>query len=366
MTVVQRGMMSKSYKDFILFSVLVILITVTLFLNFVNQDLFDISEPNNIQFDQQTLLLDSLTLKQKIAQMIITYENIENKEILQKMLIGGIHFGAKEKKSDFIETINDFQEDATILFFTTADLEGCWNLFENFQEFPTLTEIENVQQAYQIGFQKGKLLKELGFSINFAPVLDLKDNIWNCRSFSGNSQEIAEKAKAYIKGIQDNGIIATSKHYPGKTLQGNDPHQGLNKAVIKEEDFLPFESTIKDNVNAVMISHIIVEGFLDSQSKPAVVSEKIGQDLRNKFTGLIISDEIRMRGLRDYYPDINQMYIDLFKAENDIILYFERDPKILYEMINIVEQAVKDGIINEKKIDDSVIRILKAKGIEVK
>ena len=124
--------MSKSYKDYILFLILVILISVTLFLNFKSDDLFDISEPKNIQFEQSKLVFDSLTLKQKIAQMIITYENIENKEVLQKMLIGGIHFGAKETKNDFIETIDDFQENAKIKFFTTADLEGCWNLFENF------------------------------------------------------------------------------------------------------------------------------------------------------------------------------------------------------------------------------------------
>lgn len=360
--------MSKLSKAPLLTASLLIIVVFLLFLNIEKTKAIEIEEPNNIVFDKSTNTLDlnSLTLKQKIAQMIVTYEKESNKEILQKMFIGGIHLGAKPNKNDFIKTINNFQNDAIIPFFITVDMEGCLNPFSNFQEFPALKEIKTEEEAYQIGYEEGKLLKELGFNINFAPVVDLEDNIWKCRSFIGTPEEISNKANAYIIGLQENEILATSKHYPGKTLNTKDLHKNIAYASIDKNDLLPFEQTISNNVDAIMITHTIVKGNLDSESKPSVTSESLVNELRNQFTGLIITDDIRMLGLRDYYEDPEQMYIDLFKADNDIILNFNTDPKKIYHMILVIENAVINGEVSEERIDNSVIRILKAKGIEIK
>ncbi|OYT57009.1 MAG: hypothetical protein B6U68_02435, partial [Candidatus Aenigmarchaeota archaeon ex4484_14] len=247
-------------KDIYLTILLMIITVSLLFLNIGKTKSIDIEKPSNILFDKSTntLYLSSLTLKQKIAQMIITYENSENVDVLQNMLIGGIYLGAKPTKTDFIDTINNFQNNATIPFFVAVDLEGCENPFENFQKFPTLREIETKEEAYQVGYEEGKLLNELGFNINFAPVLDLTDTIWNCRNFVGTPEEIAEKGANYIKGLQENGIIATSKHYPGKTLSIKDPHRFITYATIDRNDILPFETAIENNVSAIMISWVIV------------------------------------------------------------------------------------------------------------
>jgi len=359
--------MSKLNKENLLTIFLVILIIILIFLNFSEASL-KIEEPTNILFDKSTntLYLNSLTLKQKIAQMVIAYEKESNKDELQKMLIGGIYLDAKPSKTVFINTINNFQNNTTIPFFVTTDMEGCWNPFENFQHFPDLKEIKTEEQAYQIGYEQGKLLKELGFNMNLAPVIDLEDTIWNCRSFVGTPQEISDKANSYINGLQSNNIIATSKHYPGKTLIIKDPHIYLTHATIDKNDLLPFEQTIKNNVSAIMISHLIVNGSVNSESKPAVVSIKLVKNLRNQFNGLIITDEIRMLGLKKYYEDTDQMYIDLFKADNDLILNFDTNPKNIFHMVSVVENAIKDGEISEDRIDKSVIRILTAKGINIK
>lgn len=327
-----------------------------------------IESPSNIIFDRaaNTIYLDSLTLKQKIAQMVVTAGAVKNKEAMQKMLIGGIYFGAEEKKEDYVYLISTFQQDAVVPFFVTIDMEGYRNPFENFRKFPTFSEIKTKEEAYNIGDEEGRLLKELGFNVNFAPVVDLEDDIWNCRSFLGTPEEIAEKADYYINGLQKNGIIATSKHYPGKTLSTMDPHKFIVGAVIEESDLLPFEKTIENNVSAVMVSHLIVTGFVDSESKPSVVSEKIVGGLRNKFTGLIITDEISMFGLRDYYKDKDKMYIDLFSADNDIVLNFDNNIRRLSHMVDVVADAVERGIISEERIDNSVAKILNAKGINVK
>ena len=332
------------------------------------KDTLKAEEPSNILYDSSTntLYLDSLTLKQKIAQMIVAYEN-EDKKVLQDMFIGGIHLKTKANKSEYIETINGLQNGAIIPFFFTVDLEGCSNPFENFQIFSDARDIKNKEEAYQLGYEHGKLLKEMGFGINFAPVVDLEDNIWNCRNFNGNPDEISEKADSYIDGLQANGIIATAKHYPGKTLIVRDPHKYLVYATIEERDMLPFDKAIGDNVSAIMISHLIVNGSLDSQLKPSVTSQDLVDSLKAKFKGLIVTDEINMVGLKNYYgDDIDRMFVDVFKANNDLILDFDRDPKQINRMISVVEKAVRNNDISKERIDHSVVKILNAKGINVK
>ncbi len=359
--------MLKLNKDYLITVILVIFILMLLSFEFLEGKKFLIERPDNVFFDgnKNILYLDSLTLKQKIAQMVITFGSEKNKEVLQNMLIGGIYLGAKPSKEDYIKTINFFQEDSIIPFFVSVDMEGCMNPFENFQQFPSLREIDNAGEAYKTGYEEGELLRELGFNINFAPVVDLEDNIWNCRNFLGTPEEVADKANAYIKGLQLHGIIAVSKHYPGKTLVFKDPHRYLSYASINDDDLLPFRETIKNNVSAVMISHIIVDGSVNSELKPAVVSLGLVGNLRDEFNGLILTDEIRMLGLKQYYTDIDEMYIDLFKSGNDVILNFDINTDNLYYMIEVVEDAVKRGKISEEIIDKSVVKILKAKGINV-
>jgi beta-N-acetylhexosaminidase len=360
-------MSKKSKKDRILTLALCVIVIGLLFTNIWLYHSPTIDYPVNVGYDKaiNTLSLSSLTLKQKIAQMIIAYGEDKYKEEWQKMLIGGVHFGSQTSKEEYMKNLKNFQDGAVIPFFATIDLEGCVNPFENFQSLPTLHEIKTEEQAYQLGQTQGKLLKEMGFSINFAPVVDLEDNVWKCRNFIGTPFSVSNKANAYIKGLQENGIIATSKHYPGKTLSFNDPHGYITYASIEENDLLPFKDTIANNVSAIMISHLIVNGAVDSESKPATVSEKLIRGLREHFGGLIITDEIDMLGLKSYYSDPDKMYVDLFKADNDVIIQYHQNPKELYHLISVVEDAVEDGQIDEKRIDRSVTRILNAKGINV-
>jgi len=352
-------------KDLLLMIFLIILVIVLIFLNLEKS--IDYGSTDNIIYDktQNVVYLDSLTLRQKIAQMIITYEKNENKEILQKLNIGGIHLGAKSSPQEFVDTIDSYQDGAIIPFFITVDMEGCLNPFENFQHFPSSREMETKEDACRFGYKQGELLKELGFSINFAPVVDLEDTIWNCRNFLGSPEEVMKKAVYYTEGLQSRGILATAKHYPGKTLSIEDPHEHIVYATLDDNDLLPFEESIKNNVSIIMISNIIADGTIDSENKPSVVSEEVVNNLRGKFNGLIITDDIRMLGLRKYYSNVDEMYVDLFKAKNDIILNLNIDPNNLYHMISVVEKAVNDGIISEERIDDSIVRILNMKGIEV-
>ncbi len=301
---------------------------------------------------------EELTLREKIAQKIMMHGINENIEGIKELKIGGAYIGSEGSKGKFINLINNLQNQKIPLFIA-ADMEGCINPFNEFFISSSLKNIKTEKQAYELGKRHGQIMNELRFNINLAPVVDLNDTIWNCRSFSGDAKEISNFSYNYVKGLQEQDVIATLKHFPGKTISLKDPHNELVYATIEEEDLLPYKNT---NAKAIMISHIIVNGSINSNSKPAVVSKELIKKLREelKFEGLIITDDIGMEGLKKYYDNKDQMYIDLFKADNDIILTFENVNEVK-NMIYVVEKAIKEGIIEEKMIDKSVNRILKYK-----
>ncbi|MAG52995.1 MAG: hypothetical protein CMH62_03465 [Nanoarchaeota archaeon] len=336
----------------------------------LNKDLVGLSvlgialEDKNFEIEDNVINLNSLTLRQKIGQMIFTLAKIENRDLLQEMNIGGIYFWQKENEDVYETEIDYFQKEMEIPFFVGIDLEGCWNPFDNFEKFPAFNEIKDESDAYTVGKNHGEILKKLGFNINFSPVVDQEDTIWGCRSFSNN---VAGNAVYYIRGLQGQGIIATAKHYPGKTLIGRDPHKSVEFSVIEDEDLEPFKWAANNNVGAVMVSHLVTSGKVDSGFSPSVVSGNVINGLKKDFDGLVLSDEVGMNGLKGVYSrDERAMYIDLVNAGNDVILDFRIEPWHLFKVVSIIENAVETGEISEERIDDAVIKILKAKGFKVK
>lgn len=317
--------------------------------------------------DDNTIFLDDLSIEQKVAQMVIVAGGAHNREAFQRLQVGGIHLFANPTPEAFKERIKTYQDGMQIPFFVTVDLEGCLNPFAAFRSSDAVSVVTTVGNAFQKGKDDGEFLRELGFMINYAPVVDLGDAIWRCRSFPGNSSTIAELAQAYILGLQDEGIVATAKHYPGKTLVVRDPHKTLVDATIDAEDIFPYQYLFsKGDVKAVMVSHVISGGVVNSHGIPAVVDPAVIGAIRKNFDGLIISDEINMLGLRNYYDSTEEMYVAVFAAGNDLILNFNEDPNEIYYMIQVVSRAVRSGEIEEKRIDDSVRRVLAAKGFRVR
>jgi len=311
-----------------------------------------------------TIDLSSMTLEQKIAQMVVVHGGIWNLEPWKNMQLGGIHLFALEREELYIDTIGQFQNEARIPFFVSIDLEGCWNPLANFRESVSVSEITEVGQAFQKGSEEGEYLKRLGFTINFAPVVDLDDQIWGCRSFPGDETKVASLAEAYVLGLQNEEMISTAKHYPGKTLVVRDPHKYLVVAEIADQDIYPYQE-LADNVKSVMVSHVIVSGAVDSEGLPSVVSSTAISALKKNFAGLIISDEINMLGLKNFYSSQDEMYLAVFKAGNDLVLNFNEDPNEIKHMIEVVAEAVEGGEIPEEQIDGSVRKILELKGFTV-
>jgi len=202
-------------------------------------------------------------------------------------------------------------------------------------------------------------MKELGFNLNFAPVAEFQDKSYGGRAFSGTKEEIKEKLKSYIKGLQKN-VYGTCKHYPGKGMIKN-LHIWKDKQKIGKDDLELFNTCINENISSIMIGHQIVFGEIDSKGKQSTISKPIISNLRSNFSGLIITDEINMLGLKfNYLFSSDKMYIDLIKAGNDVILDFSSYKKV-EKRIKALENAVKKGEISEKRIDESVKRILEKK-----
>lgn len=307
-----------------------------------------------------------LTLEQKIAQMIVVLGVEYYSEPLKKMQVSGIHLHAMQSQEHFETVVNKFQEGMIIPLFVTVDLEGCTSPFAAFKEFPTNAQIQTLGQAFEKGKTEGKYLSELGVSINFAPVVDLDDQIWGCRSFKGSTSEITELANSYLLGLQDEGVIGTLKHYPGKTLVIKDPHKYLAAAEITSDDLEPYKTlSDKGTAKAAMVSHLITYGKVNSEGKPSVTSKKIVDGLKTYFGGLVISDEINMLGLKNFYETEDELYLEVFKAGSDIVLNFNQDPNEIYHMIQVIKEAVERGEISEDRIDDSVKKILVAKGLKI-
>src|SRR3989338_2278463 len=200
-------MKKRGYKrDKIFFAFIIIVI---LFLVYANIKEYRILEkaPAIKVYDGNQINLSELSLRQKIGQMMIVYSKQENRDWINKNNIGGVYISAEPDYDDFKSKIDFFQSNSTIKLFVAVDLEGCNTPFDNFKDFKFASDVKTLEEAYEMGKEHGQFLRELGFNLNFAPVVDLNDTIWECRAFKGSPDEIAKKARSYLKGLREQGII---------------------------------------------------------------------------------------------------------------------------------------------------------------
>ncbi|MGE5085821.1 MAG: glycoside hydrolase family 3 protein [Bacillota bacterium] len=225
--------------------------------------------------------------------------------------------------------------------------------------------------AEELGYQTGLFLREVGFNMNLAPVLDVADpfgmSFIGVRSFGADPKLVKEIGVAYSKGLLRAQVIPTAKHFPGTGDLKADPHASVvsNSSTIstlKKKDLVPFEgySSLGTNI-AVMLSHSIYPA-LDESREPASFSPKISTELLRKYLkyqGLVITDDLQMKGSRTLLrPELAAL--KAIKAGADIVMLtwsFEDQQKA----INTVRLAVKNGEITEPELKEKLRRILTAK-----
>lgn len=321
-------------------------------------------------------VFSSLDLRGKIAQtlMIRTYSNKDKdfydntEKLIKELNIGGLCFfqGGPESQA---KLVNRYQSAARTPLFVAQDAE--WGLgmrLDSTFSFPlnmTLGAIQNDTVIYLIAAETARQLKAVGVNINFAPVVDInfnpKNPVINSRSFGENKQRVAKLGVAYMKGLQNNGIIATAKHFPGHGDTDTDSHFTLpvinhSAARIDSIEMYPFRQLVSNGLKAVMTAHLYIPALDPETGRPSTLSSLVVDNWLTDslcFEGLKITDALDMKGVTSGFGK-GEIEIKAMLAGNDILL-LPQDPKIAIEAI---EKEVIAGAIPEAVIDSSCKKIL--------
>jgi beta-N-acetylhexosaminidase len=232
-------------------------------------------------------------------------------------------------------------------------------------------QTQNAELAYSLGQETAKIIRTLGFNMNLAPVLDISspqaDSFIGQRSFGSDADKVSTIGYALSKGLLEEIVIPTAKHFPGVGSVSEDPHKKhvesrVSEKTFFERDLKPFIEFAKLGSNtAIMLSHLSYPS-LDPANTPATLSAPIIKTLlREKigFKGLIITDDIQMKGLASV-SNPHDAALTALKAGADVIMMtwsFSDQAKA----IERVKKAVADGELSETELNEKVSRILAVK-----
>ncbi len=318
----------------------------------------------------------SLSLEQRIAQLIMIEVHSDRGEAYEDQIarlimqhnIGGVVF-FRGTPSSQVRLTNRLQSQARTPLFVAMDAEwGPSMRLDSTIVFPrqmALGAISDNRLIYEMGEEIGRQLNRLGVHINFAPVIDVNNNadnpVINFRSFGESPLLVAEKGIAYMKGMQDAGIIACAKHFPGHGDTNDDSHHTLptmnhSRQELEDTHIYPFVRLIEEGLHSVMVAHLEIPA-LESQKKLASsLSHNIVTNLLQRemgFEGLVITDGLQMRGVSDHFRP-GELELKALLAGNDILLF----PKSIAAVIQAVKQAIEDNVMSEELINTKCRKVL--------
>ncbi len=324
--------------------------------------------------------MKELTLKQKISQMFIVGfrgENYSSNKYFMQFLengLGGVIFFSHNIKStnQFKELISSLKTKSKYEMFFSIDQEG--GNVERTENIHGGKKYLSANAAYKMGLsflqnQTKEIaleIKSYGINMNFAPVLDVNTNpnnpIIGTRAFSSKTEEVSEAMKVVLKEYKRFGIIATGKHFPGHGASVSDSHKTLPIIDVNIEDLNrihinPFKQAIEMEIPAIMAAHAAYPA-IDKENIPASLSSKIITDILRKelnFKGLIITDDMEMNGVKGFSRI--EACIKAINAGVDMFIYRDASKEV-FELIENIENAIKEGIISEEQINAAVNRIL--------
>ena len=326
--------------------------------------------------------LQKMTLEEKIAQIIIirihsnqdAQYNAQKIKEIEKYQPGGVCFfqGGPGRE---INLTNKIQAVSKIPLLVSMDAEwGVAMRLDSTPSFPRQTTLgalpaEHNNLIYDMGAEVANQCKLLGIHLNFAPCVDVNNNaknpVINSRSFGENREFVVEKSLQYVRGMQENGVIACAKHFPGHGDTETDSHVGLpvikkTKQQLWETELFPFQKMIDNGCEMVMVSHLNIPAFDNTPGSIATTSFLIVTELlKNEmnFNGIVITDGMEMEGLRKTYPKGADAEIKCLKAGIDILLL----PNELSVIIPLIKKAVENGEISEESIDEKCLKVLQLK-----
>ncbi|MCD7815325.1 MAG: serine hydrolase, partial [Bacteroides sp.] len=314
--------------------------------------------------------LQTMTLKQKIGQLfihtvapIITQRNKENiATAIKEYGIGGLLFSGGDVRKQIALT-NMAQRQSKIPLMVTFD--GEWGLAMRLKGTPSFPKnrvlgcIGQDSLLYAYGREVARQLHEIGVHVNFAPVADVDNNpdnpVINVRSFGSDPENVSRKVIAYMRGLQDGGIIAVCKHFPGHGDTDVDSHKFLPRLEFSRErldsiELYPFREAVAAGINGVMVGHLEVPelGIEPASVSPDIVKKTLRGELG--FQGLVFTDALEMKGIAGHEDVCAKALI----AGNDLLLA----PRNLKKSMAGVLEAVKKGKLTEEEITEHCRKVL--------
>lgn len=324
-------------------------------------------------------VFNSMTEAERLGQlfMVAAYSNRDEEhykeidEFITKYHVGGLIFfqGGPVRQA---RLTNRYQEKAKVPLWLAMDAEwGVGMRLDSTISFPkqmTLGAIQDDKWVYEMGVEVANQFQNLDMHMNFAPVVDVnvnpKNPVIGYRSFGENKYNVAKKGIAYMKGMQDNKVIADAKHFPGHGDTDADSHEELPVILHSQErmdsvELYPFKALMEDSLMSVMIAHLQIPAYDDRKNMPTTLSDKVTTDLlRNelKFDGLALTDAMNMQGVAKYY-DPGEADVKALMAGNDVVLFPLDYPEALIQ----IEKAIKKNDLSRTSLDERVKKVLRAK-----
>jgi beta-glucosidase-like glycosyl hydrolase/CubicO group peptidase (beta-lactamase class C family) len=324
-------------------------------------------------------VFNSLTPEQRLGQffMVAAYSNKDRSHVerIERLVrnqgIGGVMFMQGGPKRQALMA-NRLQAAAKVPLLVAMDAE--WGLdmrldsSAHFAKQMTLGAMDDPKYVYQMGQDIARKMRALGVHIDFAPVLDVNSNPGNPvignRSFGEDQNRVAALGVQYLKGLQDNKVMAVAKHFPGHGDTDTDSHVALpvintDLARLTKVDLVPFQQSFENGIMGVMVAHLYMPLFDTTNAKTTTLSHALVTDLlkdKMGFKGLVFTDALNMRSVSKLYKD-GELDAMALAAGNDVLLFSEDVPSALLR----IREAVAAGTLKQEDLDLRVKKILRAK-----
>ena len=310
----------------------------------------------------------ALNMNEKIGQLMVLRAHSEWKqdkidslsELIKKYNVGGLCFFQGGPVRQAMQT-NQYQSIAKTPLFITIDAEwGVGMRLDSVEMFPrqlSMGAFASSNLVYQMGAAIAEQCKRLGIQINYAPDIDVNNNplnpVINDRSFGQSKEKVIQQGVAFMKGMQDNGVMATAKHFPGHGDVTVDSHKDLpvitkSKAALDSLELAPFKALIDAGIESVMVAHLSVPAIDDRPKYATSISPKAVNDLLKKelgFKGISVTDAMDMKAIANYFPQ-GEANVQAILAGNDMLCL----PGDIGQSINKVRAAVKERRIKRSDI----------------
>lgn len=334
----------------------------------------------NEQHEWVDSTFNTLSPRERISQLIMVRAHSDLGQnyidsvgqVIEDEKLGGVVVFQGDPKGH-LDIINAYQERSELPLLISID--GEWGLgmrlIDSAISYPyqmTLGAVQDDELIYEMGQEIAKDLKRLGIHYNFAPDVDINNNPKNpvigFRSFGDDKHNVLNKAEAYIKGMLDEDILSSIKHFPGHGDTDVDSHHDLplldfTRTRLDTLELYPFRKLIERGVPSVMVGHMHVPELDDTPNISSSVSPKIINDLLKEeydYKGIVVTDAMGMQGVIKNYPD-GEADVKTIESGTDLLELSQNSGRAIKK----IEEAIEEGRLSQDDIDKKAKKVLATK-----